>query len=79
MRIKLEKKKKIVLREGDKISNKKRLTPAQQQYKKFAQDREPKKSVLYNCFKAFIVGGTICTIWCMFKLNGRIGSCFPNG
>lgn len=41
---------------------KKKLTPVQQEYQKFAKDREPKRSVLYNCFKAFLVGGTICTI-----------------
>jgi len=41
---------------------KQKLTAAQQEYQKFAKDREPKRSVLYNCFKAFIVGGTICTI-----------------
>ena len=40
---------------------KKKLTPTQQKYQKFAKEREPKRSVLYNCFKAFIVGGTICT------------------
>jgi len=32
----------------------------QQKYKKFAQLREPKRPVLANCIKAFIVGGSIC-------------------
>ncbi|KPU45999.1 SpoVA protein [Oxobacter pfennigii] len=41
---------------------KKKLTPTQQEYQKFAKDREPKRSVLFNCFKAFLVGGIICTI-----------------
>ncbi len=41
---------------------KKKLTPTQQQYQEFAKAREPQRSVLYNCIKAFIAGGTICTI-----------------
>lgn len=41
---------------------KKKLTTVQQEYQKFAKDREPKRSVLFNCFKAFLVGGIICTI-----------------
>ncbi|AOT72657.1 stage V sporulation protein AC [Geosporobacter ferrireducens] len=41
---------------------KKKLTPTQQQYQAFAKEREPKRSVLYNCSKAFIAGGAICTI-----------------
>ncbi|MBB6215910.1 stage V sporulation protein AC [Anaerosolibacter carboniphilus] len=40
----------------------KKLTPTQQQYQEFAKAREPKRSVLYNCLKAFIVGGIISTI-----------------
>jgi stage V sporulation protein AC len=40
----------------------KKLTPTQQQYQTFAKAREPKRSVLYNCLKAFIVGGIISTI-----------------
>ncbi|MFT9496696.1 stage V sporulation protein AC [Anaerosolibacter sp.] len=40
----------------------KKLTPTQQQYQTFAKAREPKRSVPYNCLKAFIAGGTICTI-----------------
>ena len=42
--------------------NKKKLTPSQQEYQKFAKDREPKRPVLKNCFRAFLVGGLICTI-----------------
>lgn len=46
------------------MSSKKRkkLTPVQQQYQDFAKAREPKTPVLSNCLKAFLVGGTICTI-----------------
>jgi len=40
----------------------KKLTPTQQQYQEFAKAREPKRSVVYNCVKAFIAGGAICTI-----------------
>lgn len=40
----------------------KKATPAQQQYQIFAKDREPKRPVFVNCIRAFIVGGTICTI-----------------
>ena len=47
-----------------KISNKqkKKLTPAQQQYQEFAKKREPKRPVFINCVKAFFVGGLICTL-----------------
>lgn len=40
----------------------KKLTPTQQQYQAFAKAREPKRSVFYNCLKAFLAGGVICTI-----------------
>lgn len=40
----------------------KKLTPTQQQYQIFAKDREPKRPVVANCVKAFLVGGTICTL-----------------
>ena len=43
-------------------SKDKNLTPVQQEYKKFAQEREPKRPVLKNCIKAFFVGGFICFI-----------------
>ncbi|WZL74147.1 stage V sporulation protein AC [Clostridiaceae bacterium 35-E11] len=43
-------------------SNKnKKLTPTQQQYQAFAQAREPKRRVLVNAVRAFLVGGIICT------------------
>lgn len=34
----------------------------QQQYQDFARAREPQRPILINCFRAFIVGGTICTV-----------------
>lgn len=37
----------------------KKLTPTQQQYQAFAQAREPKRPILLNCIRAFIVGGII--------------------
>ncbi len=40
----------------------KKLTLTQQEYKKFAKERETPRAVLLNCFRAFIVGGIICTI-----------------
>ncbi|SET77586.1 stage V sporulation protein AC [Natronincola peptidivorans] len=40
----------------------KKATPTQQQYQIFAKDREPKRPVVSNCLKAFLVGGIICTI-----------------
>jgi stage V sporulation protein AC len=41
---------------------KKKLTPTQQQYQSFAQAREPKRPVLLNSIRAFLVGGLICII-----------------
>jgi len=41
---------------------KKKLTPTQLQYQEFAQEREPKRPIVLNCFKAFMVGGLICVI-----------------
>lgn len=40
--------------------NKNNLNLEQQKYKNFAQQREPKRPVLKNCIKAFVVGGGIC-------------------
>jgi stage V sporulation protein AC len=46
------------------VSNKKKkkLTPTQQEYQAFAQAREPKRPLLFNCVKAFIVGGLISVL-----------------
>ncbi|AWI04310.1 stage V sporulation protein AC [Clostridium drakei] len=41
---------------------KKKLTPAQQQYQNLANAVEPKRPVLLNSVRAFLAGGTICTI-----------------
>lgn len=43
-------------------SKRKKLTPAQQQYQDFAHAREPQRPIVGNCIRAFIGGGTICTI-----------------
>lgn len=40
----------------------KELTPTQQEYHKFAKQREPARKVLRNCLRAFIAGGTLCLI-----------------
>lgn len=51
------------------MSNKKnkKLSRTQQEYQAFAKKREPKRPVLLNCIKAFLVGGTICTIGQFFQ------------
>ncbi len=41
---------------------KKKLTPTQQEYQKFAKARDPQRPVLINCVRAFLVGGFICVI-----------------
>lgn len=40
----------------------KKLTPTQQKYQELEQEIEPKRPILLNCIKAFLVGGLICTI-----------------
>ncbi len=40
----------------------KKLTPSQQEYQNFSKQKEPKRPVLRNCIRAFLVGGTICFI-----------------
>jgi stage V sporulation protein AC len=46
------------------MSNKKnkKMTPKQQQYQALVYQKEPKRPVLKNSFRAFLVGGLICTI-----------------
>ncbi|OLN27062.1 stage V sporulation protein AC [Desulfosporosinus metallidurans] len=44
------------------IKKKKKLSPTQQEYQQFAQEREPKRPILLNCVKAFFVGGFICIL-----------------
>lgn len=41
---------------------KKKMTPAQQEYDKLVNNIEPKRPILKNCIRAFLVGGTICAI-----------------
>ncbi|TCL67338.1 stage V sporulation protein AC [Hydrogenispora ethanolica] len=41
---------------------KKKLTPTQQEYQSFANDREPKRPVWSNMIRAFLAGGIICVI-----------------
>ncbi|HZH62942.1 MAG TPA: SpoVA/SpoVAEb family sporulation membrane protein, partial [Metabacillus sp.] len=43
-------------------NKKKNLTPVQQEYQKFQDEREVKRPVVKNCIKAFFVGGVICVI-----------------
>jgi stage V sporulation protein AC len=43
-------------------NKKKNLTMTQQEYQKLAKKQEPKRPVLINCMRAFLVGGTICLI-----------------
>jgi stage V sporulation protein AC len=40
----------------------KTLTPTQIKYQDFAKAREPQRTVVKNCFRAFVVGGIICVI-----------------
>lgn len=41
---------------------KKKLTPVQQEYHSLAKSREPKRPILLNSLRAFLVGGFICLI-----------------
>jgi stage V sporulation protein AC len=41
---------------------KKKMTPVQLKYDELVKEIEPKRPILKNCFRAFLVGGTICTI-----------------
>ncbi|MVO99506.1 MULTISPECIES: stage V sporulation protein AC [Paenibacillus] len=43
-------------------SNKKTTTLSQQKYQELAKKNEPKRPVVANCIRAFIVGGFICII-----------------
>ena len=40
-------------------AKKNQITSKQKQYQKFAKDREPKRPVIINCLRAFVVGGFI--------------------
>ena len=41
---------------------KKKLTPTQQEYQKFAKKREPARPAFRNCIRAFVAGGVVCVI-----------------
>lgn len=41
---------------------KKKLTATQIEYDKLVKAKEPKRPILKNCIRAFLVGGTICSI-----------------
>ncbi|RQD72915.1 MAG: stage V sporulation protein AC [Candidatus Syntrophonatronum acetioxidans] len=43
------------------------LSPEQQKYQMIAQAREPRRPVLLNSIRAFLVGGIICTIGQFFQ------------
>ncbi|OCT15682.1 stage V sporulation protein AC [Paenibacillus pectinilyticus] len=43
-------------------NKKKNMTMTQEEYQKLAKQQEPKRPVLKNCSRAFLVGGTICLI-----------------
>ncbi|MBP1995640.1 stage V sporulation protein AC [Paenibacillus eucommiae] len=43
-------------------NNKKNMTMLQQEYQSLTKEMEPKRPVLKNCLRAFIVGGFICLI-----------------
>ena len=43
-------------------NKKKNLTPVQQEYQAFQDEREVKRPIVGNCLKAFFVGGLICLI-----------------
>ncbi len=40
----------------------KKMTMSPKEYKAFAKTREPSRSILANCIRAFLVGGFICII-----------------
>jgi stage V sporulation protein AC len=40
----------------------KKMTPTQQEYQKLAKGMEPKRPVVANCIRAFLVGGFICLL-----------------
>jgi stage V sporulation protein AC len=46
------------------LSNKKKkkLSPVQQEYQSFVKSREPRRPVMLNCIRAFLVGGLICLL-----------------
>lgn len=49
-------------------NKKKNLTPVQQEYQMLANEKEVKRPVLKNCFKAFFIGGLFCCIGQLISL-----------
>ncbi|EHJ00832.1 stage V sporulation protein AC [Clostridium sp. DL-VIII] len=47
---------------------KKRMTTTEQQYDELISSIEPKRPILKNCIRAFLVGGAICTIGQILQL-----------
>ena len=47
---------------------KKKLTKMQQQYQQLSNKIEPKRPVLANCIRAFLIGGVICTFGQLIQL-----------
>jgi len=46
---------------------KKKMTTTQQQYDALVKTIEPKRPIVKNCIRAFLVGGAICTIGQLFQ------------
>lgn len=46
---------------------KKKMTTTQQQYDALVKSIEPKRPIVKNCIRAFLVGGAICTIGQLFQ------------
>ena len=46
---------------------KKKMTTIQQQYDALVKSIEPKRPIVKNCIRAFLVGGAICTIGQLFQ------------
>ncbi len=44
------------------MNEKEKIKMSQEEYKKFVEDNAPKSDTFKNCIRAFLVGGTICTI-----------------
>ena len=46
---------------------KKKMTTTQQQYDDLVKSIEPKRPIVKNCLRAFLVGGAICTLGQLFQ------------
>ncbi|RUS48572.1 stage V sporulation protein AC [Cohnella sp. AR92] len=52
----------MATKEAGKSISYKPMSMSAKEYKQFAKNREPARSVLKNCLRAFLVGGVICLI-----------------